>query len=339
MLSPARPFVEELAEHLHTCDNGLLGRPQPDDLDLLAHLDLALLHLAGHDRAPTGDGHDVLDRHEERPVDGTLGLGDVIVHSVHELEDLGRPLLVSLERLQGTDPHHGDVVAREVVLREQLAYLELDEIEELLVVDHVRLVERHHDGGHTHLAGEQHVLAGLWHRPVGGRHHQDGPVHLGRAGDHVLDVVGMPRHVDVGVVALVGLVLDVGDGDGDAALLLLGSLVDLVERGEGDVGVLLRQDLGDGRRERGLAVVDVPHRPDVDVRLRALELLLGHDCCSGSLISGGSPSGAASLPVSLFLGVAWANCVAALRGLPRCERLYSPRARATISRAIESGTS
>jgi len=36
-------------------------------------------------------------------------------------------------------------------------------------------------------------------------------------------------HVDVRVVAVGRLVLDVGDRDGDAALLLFGRLVDLVE--------------------------------------------------------------------------------------------------------------
>ena len=124
--------------------------------------------------------------------------------------------------------------------------------------------------GHLDLAGQQDVLAGLGHRAVRRGHHQDGAVHLGRAGDHVLDVVGVARAVHVRVVALVGLVLDVRDGDGDAARALLGRVVDLVERAE--VGPALeRQDLRDRRRQRRLAVVDVPDRADVHVRLGALE--------------------------------------------------------------------
>ena len=83
--------------------------------------------------------------------------------------------------------------------------------------------------GHLDLAGQQDVLAGLGHRAVGRGDDEDGAVHLGGAGDHVLDVVGVTRAVDVGVVAGVGLVLDVGDGDGDAALALLGRVVDRVE--------------------------------------------------------------------------------------------------------------
>ena len=73
------------------------------------------------------------------------------------------------------------------------------------------------------------MLAGLGHRAVGRGDDEDGPVHLGGAGDHVLDVVGVTGAVDVGVVAVGRLVLDVGDGDGDAALALLGGVVDRVE--------------------------------------------------------------------------------------------------------------
>jgi hypothetical protein len=105
---------------------------------------------------------------------------------------------------------------------------------------------------------------------------EDRAVHLGGTRDHVLDVVGVARAVDVRVVAVVGLVLDVRDGDGDAALALLGGLVDLVERREVRVA-LLGQRLRDRRGERRLAVVDVTDGADVHVRLGALELLLRHD--------------------------------------------------------------
>src|SRR5205085_9663246 len=109
---------------------------------------------------------------------------------------------------------------------------------------------------------------GRGHGAVGGGHDQDGAVDLGRPGDHVLDVVGVAGHVDVGVVALGGGVFHVGDGDGDAPGLLLRRLVDLVEGGVGHGGVGVVEDLGDGGRQRGLAVVDVAHRAHVEMRLR-----------------------------------------------------------------------
>ena len=162
---------------------------------------------------------------------------------------------------------------------QQLADLHLDELEDLLVVDHVGLVQRDQDVRHADLTGEQHVLARLRHRAVGGRDHEDGAVHLRRTGDHVLDVVGVTRGVDVRVVALLGLVLDVRDVDRDTTSLLLGRLVDLIERRSlVQVRELVVQNLGDRRGQRGLAVVDVTDGADVDVRLRPLELRLRHLC-------------------------------------------------------------
>ena len=182
-----------------------------------------------------------------------------------------------------------EVVARELVLRQQLADLELDELQDLLVVDHVGLVQRDHDVGDADLAGQEDVLLGLRHRTVGGRHDQDRAVHLRRTRDHVLDVVGVPGAVDVRVVTRLGLVLDVRDRDRDTPLPLLGRLVDLVERLGVRVErrVLVVQHLGDRSGQRGLAMVDVTDGADVAVRLGALELLLGHLACL--LRAGGSP--------------------------------------------------
>jgi hypothetical protein len=62
--------------------------------------------------------------------------------------------------------------------------------------------------------------------------------------------------VDVGVVAVVGLVLDVGGRNGDSTLALFGSLVDgtIVEK----AGIaLLCLSLGDGCCEGGLDVVSM----------------------------------------------------------------------------------
>jgi hypothetical protein len=76
-------------------------------------------------------------------------------------------------------------------------------------------------------------------------------------------------------VALVRLVFHVRQGDGDAPLLLLRRLVDLVEGHELGQS-LLGQMLGDGRSQGRLPMVDVTDRPYVHVRLLALKLLLGH---------------------------------------------------------------
>ena len=88
------------------------------------------------------------------------------------------------------------------------------------------LSEEDNDVGNANLTGEQDVLASLSHRAVGSSDNEDSAVHLSSTGDHVLDVVGVAGAVNVSVVTSVGLVLDVGDGDGDAALALFRSLVD-----------------------------------------------------------------------------------------------------------------
>ena len=274
-------LVEQLLEHLDAGHHDLARVLDADDLDLLADLDDAALDAPGGDGAAALDAEDVLDRHQEGLVDGALGCRDVRVDRVHQLLDgrvgrVGR-VVAGLERLQRGTADDGHVVARELVLGEQLAHLELDQLEQLRVVDHVDLVQEDDDVGHLDLARQQDVLARLGHRPVGRGHDQDGAVHLRGAGDHVLDVVGVAGAVDVGVVARVGLVLDVGDGDGDAALPLLGRVVDRIERAV--LGRALQaQVLADGRGQTRLAVVDVADGADVDVRLVALELLLGHVC-------------------------------------------------------------
>ena len=127
--------------------------------------------------------------------------------------------------------------------------------------------------GHADLAGQQDVLLGLSHRAVGGGDHEDRAVHLSGAGDHVLDVVGVARAVDVRVVTGLGLVLDVRDVDGDTALALLGSLVDRSCSRCQSASLWTSQVLGDRGGQGGLTVVDVTDGTDVDVRLGALELL------------------------------------------------------------------
>jgi hypothetical protein len=249
----------------------------PDDLDFLADLDDAALHATGHHGAAAGDGEHVLDGHQEGAVHRALGRGEVAVHRVGQLHDglLAQRALVTLQGQLGRAVDDGGVVAGEVVLGQQLAHFHLDQLEQLGVVDHVALVQEHDDVRHAHLAGQQDVLARLGHRAVGGRAHQDGAVHLGGAGDHVLDVVGVARAVHVGVVAVGRLVFHVRGVDRDAACLLFGRRIDLVV-GLGLAAELGRQHRRDGRRQRGLAMVHVADRAHVDVRLGPLEFTFCH---------------------------------------------------------------
>jgi hypothetical protein len=134
--------------------------------------------------------------------------------------------------------------------------------------------------GHVDLLGEQHVLAGLRHRAVDRAHDQDAAVHLGGARDHVLDVVGVARAVDVGVVPVRRRVLDVARGDRENLRLVTtalrsGRLGDLV------VETNFAQPLSAATLVSAAVSVVLPWSmcpivPDVDVRFRPIELLLRH---------------------------------------------------------------
>src|ERR1700730_12064317 len=129
--------IEQLVEHLDAGHDRLAGVVDADHLDFLVDLDLATLDPAGHHRATTFDREDVLDRHHERLVQGALRYRDVAVDRVHQLRDRVFPLGVALERLERRDLDDRDVFARELVLREQFADLELDELQDLGIVDGV----------------------------------------------------------------------------------------------------------------------------------------------------------------------------------------------------------
>ena len=119
------------------------------------------------------------------------------------------------------------------------------------------------------------MLTSLSHGAVGSGDDQDSAVHLGSTGDHVLDIVGMARAVDVSIVTLLGLILNVSGVDGDTTLALFGSLVD--GRVIGVLSATLhRQILGDGSGQGSLTMVDVADGTDVYMGLSSLKFLLSH---------------------------------------------------------------
>ncbi len=242
-----------------------------DDLDFLADLDLAAFDATGADRAAAGDREDVFDRHQERFVPGALRRRDVAVDRVHQCEDRIGILVAAftrrLQRLEARTADDRNVVARGTRRTRAARALPSrpDQFEQLFIVDHVDFVEEHDDVRNADLLHQQNVLARLRHRSVGRRDDQDRAVHLRRAGDHVLDVVGVTGAVDVRVVALRGLVLLMRDGDRNTALFFFGRVVDIVDAPLDDIRVFGRQAVDDGRRQRGLAVVDMTRGADVDM--------------------------------------------------------------------------
>ena len=72
------------------------------------------------------------------------------------------------------------------------------------------------------------------------------------------------------------LVLDVRHRDGDAPRLLFRRVIDGIEAPELHFRIVFAQHARDRRGQGSLAMIDVPDRPDVDVRLAAIEFFFCH---------------------------------------------------------------
>ncbi len=253
---------------------------QTDDLNFLAIFSGATLHTAGSNSATASDGEHVLNGHQEGLVSLTLGSGDILVNSVHELKDAGILGSVDIGRsaLQSSQSgtlDDGGVVARELILVQQVADLHLNQLQQFGIVHLVALVHEHNDIGHANLTGQQDVLASLRHGAVSSRHNQDSAVHLSSTGDHVLNIVSVAGAVHVSIVTLIGLILNVSGVDGDAALSLFGGLIDVGVVHE--LGVALQgQNLGDSSGQSGLTVVNVTDGANVNVRFVSFKFFLCH---------------------------------------------------------------
>jgi len=104
---------------------------------------------------------------------------------------------------------------------------------------------------------------------------EDRAIHLRRTRDHVLHIISVARAIDVGVMAGLGLVFDVGRRNRNTAGLFFRRLVNLIIR-RVRRAARLRKNLSNRRRQRRLAMVNVTNRSDVAMRLVARKFLFGH---------------------------------------------------------------
>ena len=270
--------VQGLAEHFKTGNDGALGRFDTDDFSRVVDVDAATFDTAGNNGATARDGHDVFDREKE-------GLGiivdrirDVGVKGVEKLKDgLAGGIVdgLGVAGLESGATDNRGFVAREVVFVEKVANVHFNEVDEFGVIDLVALVEEDDDVRNADLTGKKDVFLGLRHNAIGSRNDEDSSIHLGGAGDHVLDVVSVPRAVDVRIVTLLGFVFDVGRVDRDTTSALFRSGVDVGVRhvfGES----FERKDVGDGRGKGGLTVVDVADGTNVEVDAVTVEFFFCH---------------------------------------------------------------
>ena len=129
--------IEELSEHLDARNDGLSSLVgQTNDFDFVGHLQNATLHTARSNSAAARDREHVLNRHQERQVALALRRRNPSVNSVHELVDA---LVLRSSRILGSAVQRNErralddrrIVAREIILVEEVADFHLDKLEEL----------------------------------------------------------------------------------------------------------------------------------------------------------------------------------------------------------------
>ena len=87
----------------------------------------------------------------------------------------------------------------------KLSDFHLDKFEKLLIIDHITLVEEDDEVGDADLLSEEDVLPSLRHGAISGGNDKDSTIHLSRTGNHILDIVGMPRaYMERGTVSTKG---------------------------------------------------------------------------------------------------------------------------------------
>lgn len=91
----------------------------------------------------------------------------------------------------------------------------------------------------------------MLHLSITSSNHHDCTIHKSGTSNHVLDIIGVTRAVDVGIVTGFGLILDVRSCNGDTSLSLFGGFVNSSVLQEGRKA-FLGLSLGDGSRKGGL---------------------------------------------------------------------------------------
>src|SRR5438105_7549326 len=178
-------FIQQLLEHLHARHHRLQRRPDAHYFHRFVHFHLAALNTSRrHCTAPL-NRENVFDRHQERLLNVALRRRNIAINGVHQLVDRLLPILIAFQSFQRRDLHHRNVIAGKLVSAQKLSYFQLHQLEQLRIVNRIHLIQGHHHRRHPYLPSQKNVLASLRHWSISSRHHQDRPIHLPRARDHV----------------------------------------------------------------------------------------------------------------------------------------------------------
>lgn len=149
----------------------------------------------------------------------------------------------------------------------------------VLIIDHVTFVQEDDDVFDADLAAKQNVFSRLRHRTVGGRDNKNTAVHASGTSNHVLDIIGVTRAVDMAVVPCLALIFNRRCVDSDTSRFLLRSLINIRVILELSL-LFIRQILRDGCCQCRLPVIDVTDGSNIQVLLAPIVL------CEGSALHG-----------------------------------------------------
>jgi len=226
-------------------------------------------------RAATRDREHVFHRHQERFVRRAFRRRDVTVYFIHQLYDLLLVFRIPFQRFQRGTYHDGNIISRIFVAAQKVAHFHLYQLDQFRIVYHVGFVQEHYHRRYAYLTRQQDVFPGLRHRTVRRAYYQDRAVHLRRAGDHVLNIVSMPRAVYVRIVTVLRLIFYVRGVDRDTAFSFFRRFIDHVVIHEFRFAFSC-QHFRDRGRQRGFAMVYVTDGTDVYMRFASFKMCLCH---------------------------------------------------------------
>ena len=118
-------------------------------------------------------------------------------------------------------------IARIIIFSQEVADFHFNEFNQFRIVDLVSFVEVYDDSRYADLAGQEDVFTSLRHRAVSCGYNEDSTIHLSCTSDHVLDIVSMPRAVNMCIVAFFRFIFDVRRVDRNTTFTFFRSLVNI----------------------------------------------------------------------------------------------------------------
>jgi hypothetical protein len=120
------------------------------------------------------------------------------------------------------------------------------------------------------------MLSRLGHNAVIGGYDQNRTIHLGGAGNHILDEVGVTGAVDMSVMPFFRLIFDVSDSDCNAAFTFFRCVINTIERTVTNGGIRLGETQRYRCGEGSLAVVYMTDGSHITVWFGAFVFLFSH---------------------------------------------------------------